>query len=209
MHTEQHLFCLVIRVYMWLVGACVGAQILSADWSVSFTESDAVDGAQWEGVKPEVISQLETDLLREKLDHLLVHTESEPLPDPKVKQLHFSLVPQSIFTTFPKYAYHCPQHAPTSSLCIKHFSNKLLNNFIRAKLNKYYGFTLLVYQKYWLLKWFWNCFFQDFEELGKLKEFIRLHPDLEKCFQTHLCKDQSQQFEGGPMKWCWDVWQGV
>ncbi|XP_023656602.1 uncharacterized protein CXorf38 [Paramormyrops kingsleyae] len=98
-------------------------EILSADWSVSFTESDAVDGAQWEGVEPELISQLETDLLREKLDHLLVRSESEPPPDPK-----------------------------------------------------------------------------ELEELGKLKEFIRLHPDLEKCFQTHLCKDQSQQFEGDSMK---------
>ncbi|KAL4656823.1 hypothetical protein GN956_G3881 [Arapaima gigas] len=58
-------------------------EILSADWSVCIPGSDTIDGAQWEGAEPECLSQVEIQLLRERLQELLLCTDGQTPPDPK------------------------------------------------------------------------------------------------------------------------------
>ncbi|XP_029110670.1 LOW QUALITY PROTEIN: uncharacterized protein CXorf38-like [Scleropages formosus] len=58
-------------------------EILSVDWSVSIPGSDRVDGAQREGLEPERISHVETQLLRERLQELLLCTDGQAPPDPQ------------------------------------------------------------------------------------------------------------------------------
>uniref|UniRef100_A0A8C9SI04 Chromosome X open reading frame 38 n=1 Tax=Scleropages formosus TaxID=113540 RepID=A0A8C9SI04_SCLFO len=60
-------------------------EILSVDWSVSIPGSDRVDGAQREGLEPERISHVETQLLRERLQELLLCTDGQAPPDPQVQ----------------------------------------------------------------------------------------------------------------------------
>ncbi|XP_036397266.1 uncharacterized protein CXorf38-like [Megalops cyprinoides] len=52
-------------------------EMLSVDWTICVPGADSVDGPEWTGLEPTLVSQVEAELLREKLQELLLYTEAQ------------------------------------------------------------------------------------------------------------------------------------